>query len=118
MSTRRQTAAAAARAAAARPPAARPVCAPFVCAGRGPKTNGRGSAPNVRAWGARQAAIGLVFFYAFFSAEPAAYTAALIALFMRVLGDSVQNLLDGCYWKLGVFVPVEGMAILLIYLSL
>ena len=86
-------------------------------ADRGPKTNGRGTAPNVRAWGARQAAIGLTFTYAFFSAEAAAYTAALIALLTRISGDVIQNLLDGCYWKLGIFLPVEGVACILLFLS-
>ena len=51
---------------------------------RGPKNNGRGSAPNVRAWGARQLTIGMVCLYAFLSGEVAAYTAMLVAVTSRV----------------------------------
>ena len=71
----------------------------------------------MRAWGARQAAIGMTFAYALFSGEEAAYTAALIALLTRVLGDCIQNILDGCYWKLFIFCPMEGLCGLLIYLG-
>ena len=50
---------------------------------RGPKANGRGTAPNVRAWGARQFAVGAVFGFAAISGEVAAYQAALVALLAR-----------------------------------
>ena len=60
----------------------------------------------------------MVFAYAYLSQEPAAFTAALIALTSRVTGDVIQNLLDGCYWKLAIFVPVEGAAALGVYLSI
>ena len=61
----------------------------------------------MRAWGGRQFAIGCVFWYALFSAEPAAYMAALVALLARASSDVVQNALDGCYWKVGLFACVE-----------
>ena len=85
---------------------------------RGPKNNGRGSAPNVRAWGARQLTIGMVCLYAFLSGEVAAYTAMLVAVTSRVTGDVLQNIIDGCWWKLAVFVPVEGLMAGLLYMAL
>ena len=76
---------------------------------RGPKANGRATAPNVRGWGGRQFAIGAVFFFAYFSGELVAFQAALIALCARACSDVVQNLIDGCYWKCFLFGSVELM---------
>jgi hypothetical protein len=85
---------------------------------RGPKRNGAGTAPNVRGWGARQLTIGMVCLYALLSGTLEAYKAALLAVAVRTSGDVMQNLLDGCYWKLSFMVPVElGLATLL-YVSL
>ncbi|EOD41477.1 hypothetical protein EMIHUDRAFT_420223 [Emiliania huxleyi CCMP1516] len=84
---------------------------------RGPKANGRGTAPNVRAWGARQFAVGAVFGFAAISGEVAAYQAALVALLARCGGDVLQNLLDGCMWKVALFLGVEGVAGALMYVS-
>ena len=86
--------------------------------GRGPKINGRGTAPNVRAWGARQLAIGCVFWWAVYTQETVAYMGALIALLARATGDAIQNLFDGCYWKVALFLSVETMvaAVAIIYM--
>ena len=75
---------------------------------RGPKSNGRGAAPNVRGWGVRQLAIGSVFAWAVYTQEVAAYQAAFLALGVRATGDAVQNLFDGCMWKVAFFLGVEG----------
>ena len=74
---------------------------------RGPKANGRASAPNVRGWGVRQLSIGCVFAFAYYSGEIVAFQAALIALCARACSDVVQNLIDGCYWKVALFGSVE-----------
>lgn len=85
---------------------------------RGPKRNGAGTAPNVRGWGARQFTIGMVCLFAFLSGTLEAYKAALLAVTVRTSGDIVQNLLDGCYWKLSFMVPVELTMAGLLYVSL
>ena len=95
-----------ARKADARPlPARVPRC-------RGPKRDGLGTAPNVRAWGARQLTVGMVLLTALLLQEKGAFTTAKVAVFTRVTGDVIQNVLDGCYWKLGVFskgLPGSGL---------
>ena len=85
--------------------------------GRGPKKDGRGTAPNVRAWGARQCAVGATMIYALIVQQQVAFTCATVAVFARVTGDVIQNVLDGCYWKLAIFVPVEGIFCFLIIYS-
>ena len=50
--------------------------------------------------------------------DKGAFTTALVAVFTRVSGDVAQNLLDGCYWKLAIFIPVEGAFCFLIYYAL
>ena len=81
---------------------------------RGPKRNGRGAAPNVRAWGARQATISLPFWFALMTYEKAAFQIAFLCLFSRICGDIVQNLIDGCYWKVGLFLGFEGFALYMV----
>ena len=76
---------------------------------RGTKSNGRGAAPNVRGWGVRQMAIGSVFTWAVYTQQVAAYQAAFLALGVRATGDALQNLFDGCMWKVGLFLGVEGV---------
>ena len=72
----------------------------------------------MRGWGARQLAIGMVLLTALILQEKGAFTTALVAVLARVVGDVLQNILDGCYWKLAVFVPVEGVFCFLIYYAL
>ena len=50
--------------------------------------------------------------------DKGALTAALVAVLARVTGDVFQNILDGCYWKLAIFIPVEGAFCFLIYYAL
>ena len=50
--------------------------------------------------------------------DKGAFITALVAVFARVTGDVIQNILDGCYWKLAVFVPVEGVFCFLIFYAL
>ena len=82
---------------------------------RGPKKNGRGTAPNVRAWGARQLTIGIPFWFALMTSELVAYQIAFLCLLTRICGDIAQNVLDGCYWKVGLFLSFEGLALFLNY---
>ena len=44
-----------------------------------------------------------------------AYQIAFMCLFGRICGDIMQNLLDGCMWKAGLFVSFEGFALTMIY---
>merc|ERR1711988_761443 len=76
---------------------------------RGNKRSGRGTAPNMRAWGTRQLCIGVALFYGAFSGDRGSMATALIAFVTRICGDVLQCLLEGCYWKLAVFLPVEGV---------
>ena len=84
---------------------------------RGPKRNGRGKAPNVRAWGARQATISVPFWFALVTGEQVAYQIAFLCLLTRIIGDMVQNAIDGCYWKVGLFASFEGLAFFMVYSS-
>ena len=84
---------------------------------RGPKSNGRGKAPNARAWGARQLTLSVPFWFALMSSEQAAYQIAFLCLLTRIVGDMVQNFLDGCYWKVGLFASFEGLALFMVYSS-
>ena len=82
---------------------------------RGPKKNGRGTAPNVRAWGARQATLAVPYVFALMTGEQIAYQIALVCLVGRITGDILQNILDGCYWKVGLFLGFEGPALFMLY---
>ena len=33
----------------------------------------------------------------------------------RAAGDILQNILDGCYWKCGLFLGFEGPALFMLY---
>ena len=81
---------------------------------RGPKRNGRGTAPNVRAWGARQFTISITFWAALMTYEKVAFQIAFLCLFTRICGDILQNLLDGCLWKVGLFLGFEGFALYMV----
>ena len=82
---------------------------------RGPKKNGRGTAPNVRAWGARQLTISVPFWFALVSFQKIAFQIAFISLITRITGDILQNFLDGCYWKILVFAVFWFFAFFMVY---
>ena len=68
----------------------------------------------MRAWGTRQLSVGVGLWYGAFSGDRGSMATALVVFFTRICGDVINCLLDGCYWKLGVFLPVEGvMAVIL-----
>jgi len=85
---------------------------------RGFKRTGRGTAPNIRAWGVRQTAIGVGLWYGAFAGNWGAALCAIIVMGARVGGDIIQNILDGCFWKVGIFVFVEGVVALIVGLAL
>lgn len=66
---------------------------------RGPKRNGPEKAPNVRAWGARQASLSVPYWTALVVGDKLVYQVAFMCLFSRICGDILQNLIDGCMWK-------------------
>ena len=49
------------------------------------------------------------------AAEQIAYQIALVCLVGRITGDILQNILDGCYWKVGLFLGFEGPALIMLY---
>mmetsp|Transcript_14684 Transcript_14684/g.49379 ORF Transcript_14684/g.49379 Transcript_14684/m.49379 type:complete len:157 (-) Transcript_14684:140-610(-) len=77
---------------------------------RGPKRTGRGTATNVRGWGARQVTVSVPFWFALMTGEKVAFQIAFLCLLSRICGDYASNLLDGCYWKLAPFTVFEGFA--------
>ena len=55
------------------------------------------------------------YFFAVITAEKVAYQIAFLCLIGRITGDIIQNLFDGCYWKVAFFIMCEGLALVLVY---
>ena len=47
--------------------------------------------------------------------EKVAFQIAFLCLLGRISGDIIQNALDGCYWKCGLFLGFEGPALIMLY---
>mmetsp|Transcript_18392 Transcript_18392/g.54649 ORF Transcript_18392/g.54649 Transcript_18392/m.54649 type:complete len:158 (+) Transcript_18392:216-689(+) len=83
---------------------------------RGPnKRTGRGKAPNVRAWGARQLTVSVPFWFALYTGELLAFQIAFACLLTRICGDIAQNAIDGCWWKVALFAGFEPVPVLALY---
>ena len=61
-------------------------------------------APNVRAWGARQAALSISYFYALKSGEHAAYRITIMLFAGRLAGDIIGNALNHNWMMMGFFI--------------
>ena len=59
--------------------------------------------------------LAVPYVFALVTGEQIAYQIALVCLVGRITGDILQNILDGCYWKCGLFLGFEGPALFMLY---
>ena len=62
-----------------------------------------------------EATLAVPYIFALVTGEQIAYQIALVCLVGRITGDILQNILDGCYWKCGLFLGFEGPALIMLY---